>query len=193
MKNKFLPIAVFLVLFGAFYRVFRLEFLPDLPNFAPLMAIAFCGGMFLPGRLAWTIPVGALLISDLFLNAHYGVSLVSWSMPIVYACYVLAVFIGTKLRGAGLLAMLGATVANAVIFYLVTNTLAWWGNPQYMQTFAGLIQSLTVGLPGFPPTWTFFRNSLAGDLIFTALFAGAFYLARNRSAEPNLCRQESSL
>ncbi len=35
MKNKFLPIAVFLVLFGAFYRVFRLEFLPDLPNFAP--------------------------------------------------------------------------------------------------------------------------------------------------------------
>ena len=193
MKNKFLPIAVFLVLFGAFYRVFRLEFLPDLPNFAPLMAIAFCGGMFLPGRLAWTIPVGSLLISDLFLNVHYGASLMDWSMPVVYACYVLAVFMGTKLRGAGLLALLGATVGNAVVFYLVTNTLAWLGNPLYPQTFAGLIQSLTVGLPGFPPTWTFFRNSLAGDLIFTALFAGAFYLARNRSAEPNLCRQESSL
>lgn len=193
MKNKFLPIAVFLVLFGAFYRVFRLEFLPALPNFAPLMAIAFCGGMFLPGRLAWTIPVGALFFSDLFLNAHYGVSLLSWSMPVVYACYVLAVLLGTKLRGAGLLAMLGATVGNAVVFYLVTNTLAWLGNPLYPQTIAGLIQSLTVGLPGFPPTWTFFRNSLAGDLIFTALFAGAFYLARNRSAEPNLCRQESSL
>jgi len=193
MKNKFLPIAIFLVLFGAFYRVFRLEFLPDLPNFAPLMAIAFCGGMFLPGRLAWTIPVGALLISDLFLNAHYGASLMDWTMPIVYACYVLAVFVGTRLRGAGLLALLGATVGNAVVFYLVTNTLAWLGNPLYPQTFAGLIQSLTVGLPGFPPTWTFFRNSLAGDLIFTALFAGAFYLARNRSAEPNLCRQESSL
>jgi hypothetical protein len=32
------------------------------------------------------------------------------------------------------------------------------------------LQALTTGLPGYPPTWTFFRNSLIGDLLFAAFF-----------------------
>ncbi len=150
--------------------------------------------MFLPGRLAWTVPVGALLISDLFLNAHYGVSLMSWSMPIVYACYVLAVFIGTKLRGAGLLALLGATVGNAIVFYLVTNTLAWLGKSPVPANLRGAdpvadhLVFLAFRRPG-----RFSAIRWRGDLISRRCSPGRFYLARNRSAEPNLCRQESSL
>jgi hypothetical protein len=29
---------------------------------------------------------------------------------------------------------------------------------------------MTLGLPGFPPTWTFLRASVISDLLFTALF-----------------------
>ena len=57
-----------------------------------------------------------------------------------------------------------------MIFFVVTNTGSWLGLTAYPQTFAGWVQALTVGLPGYPPTWTFFRNSLAGDLLFAAFF-----------------------
>jgi hypothetical protein len=45
-------------------------------------------------------------------------------------------------------------------------------DPGYAKNFAGLIQSLTIGLPQYSatPTWMFFRNSLVSDLIFTGLF-----------------------
>jgi hypothetical protein len=66
--------------------------------------------------------------------------------------------------------VLGGTLAASVFFYLVTNTGSWLGLTAYPQTFSGWVQALTVGLPGYPPTWTFFRNSLAGDLLFAACF-----------------------
>jgi hypothetical protein len=58
------------------------------------------------------------------------------------------------------------------MFYLITNTFSWLSDPGYVKNLAGLIQSLTVGLAQYSatPTWMFFRNSLASDLIFTGLF-----------------------
>lgn len=192
MKKQHIILAILLIAFGAFYRVFRLDVMEGLPNFSPVMALAFCGALVLPGWLAFGAPIAALFASDLILNAHYGLPLVSAVMAPVYACYVFAAIMGLLLRGRGLGTILGATVVNALVFYVVTNFLAWIGNPAYPQTMAGLVQSLTVGLPGYAPTWMFFRNSLFSDLLFTGLFLGVFHLARKRSAEPSLCRQESS-
>jgi hypothetical protein len=73
-------------------------------------------------------------------------------------------------RRGGLLAILGGTLVASVLFYLITNTGSWLGLAAYPQNFAGWIQSLTIGLPGYPPTWTFFRNSLVSDLLFAAFF-----------------------
>ncbi len=96
--------------------------------------------------------------------------LVSISMAGVYACYLIAATAGGFLRSRGFLALAGATVANSLLFYVVTNSLAWIGNANYAQTAAGWVQALTVGQAGFPPTWVFFRNSLLSDALFTALF-----------------------
>jgi hypothetical protein len=161
-----------LLLLGTFFRVLRVEVAPEvLPNFSPLMASALCGALFLPGWIGLAVPVVALLVSDLLLNLHYGAPLLSsqllWTLP----GYLVAVAIGWSLRGrAGLIPVLGGTLAASVFFYMVTNTGSWFGLTAYPQTFAGWVQALTVGLPGYPPTWTFFRNSLAGDLLFAALF-----------------------
>ena len=161
-----------LLLLGTFFRVLRVEVAPEvLPNFSPLMASALCGALFLPGWIGLAVPVVALLVSDLLLNLHYGAPLLSaqllWTLP----GYIMAVALGWSLRGrTGLLPVLGGTLAASVFFYLVTNTGSWLGLTAYPQTFAGWVQALTVGLPGYPPTWTFFRNSLAGDLLFAALF-----------------------
>jgi len=64
-------------------------------------------------------------------------------------------------------------LAGAVLFYLVTNTTAWLQNPAYAKTLAGWFQALTTGVPGLPPTWTFFRNTLLSGGLFTGLFVGA--------------------
>jgi hypothetical protein len=45
---------------------------------------------------------------------------------------------------------------------------------------------MTVGLPGFPPTLLFFRNSLVSDLLFTGLFAGAMEVVALRRGEVSL-------
>ena len=165
-------VALLLLLLGTFFRVFRVEVAPEvLPNFSPLMASALCGALFLPGVIGLVVPVAALAISDVVLNLHYGAPLLSsqllWTLP----GYLVAVAIGWSLRGrTGLIPVLGGTLAASVFFYVVTNTGSWLGLTAYPQTFAGWVQALTVGLPGYPPTWTFFRNSLAGDLLFAAFF-----------------------
>ena len=40
----------------------------------------------------------------------------------------------------------------------------------YAKTFAGWVQALTTGLPGYPPTIAFFRNTVISDTLFTAIF-----------------------
>jgi hypothetical protein len=167
--------AVILLLLGTFFRVFRVDFAPEiLPNFSPLMASALCGALFLPGWIGLAVPIAALLLSDVVLNIHYGEPLLSaqllWTLP----GYLVAVAFGWSLRGrSGLVPVLGGTLVASAFFYLVTNTGSWLGLAAYPQTFAGWVQALTVGLPGYPPTWTFFRNSLAGDLLFATVFVVA--------------------
>lgn len=165
--------ALLLLLFGVFFRVVRADLAPEiLPNFSPLMASALCGAIFLPGWIGLVVPVAALLLSDALLNLHFSQPIFSsqslWCLP----CYLVAVGIGWMLRGRcpGLLPALAGTLFSSVFFYVVTNTGSWLGFASYPQTFAGWVQAMTSGLPGYPPTWVFFRNSLAGDLLFAALF-----------------------
>jgi len=166
-------LAMILLCAGTFFRVIRADLAPEaLPNFSPLMAAALCGALFLPGVIGLVLPIVALLLSDTLLNFHDGAPLVSaqllWTLP----CYLIAVGFGWMLRErrAGLWPILGGTLAASVIFYLVTNTGSWLGLAAYPQNFAGWVQALTTGLPGYPPTWSFLRNSLIGDLLFASFF-----------------------
>jgi len=174
MKGE-LP-AIFLLLVAIFFRVARADLAPEvLPNFSPLMAAALCGAVFIPGWLGLFVPIAALLVSDAALNTHYGEPVIStqllWTLP----CYLIAVGIGWSLREyrgrrAGLWPILGGTLLSSVIFYMVTNTGSWLGFTAYPQNLAGWVQAMTTGLPGYPPTWSFLRNSLTGDLLFAAFF-----------------------
>jgi hypothetical protein len=147
------------------------------------MAAALCGAVFIPGWMGLVVPVVALLVSDAALNLHYGAPIIStqllWTLP----CYLMAVGLGWRLRerGARLLPILGGTLAASVIFYLVTNTGSWLGLAAYPQNFAGWIQAMTTGLPGYPPTWTFLRNSLIGDLLFAGFFVALENYLRDAS------------
>jgi hypothetical protein len=79
--------------------------------------------------------------------------------------------------------LLGGGLLSAILFYLVTNTMAWLQNPEYLKTLSGWIQALTIGTSGWPQTWEFFRNTLISGGLFTGLFAGAMKLSAAREVQ----------
>ncbi|MDQ6623641.1 MAG: hypothetical protein M3Y86_09180 [Verrucomicrobiota bacterium] len=169
--------AIFLVVCAIAYRIVMGFSAPVhsnwLSNFAPLAAIALCGAAYFPSRYKFTIPMVALLISDLVLNIHYGFSLLSPFVLSHYLGFAIIGGLGLLLRNrASFKTLLPASILASVIFYLVTNTVSWLFDPGYVKDLAGLIQAQTVGLPAFSatPTWMFLRNSIASDLFFTFVF-----------------------
>src|SRR5437764_592905 len=154
-------------------------------NFAPLAAIALCCAAYLPRRYKFALPLITLFISDLILNATYHAPLFDPQILCRYLALILVGFIGFSLRRhASFKTMLPASLAASVIFYAITNTFSWLTEPGYAKDFAGLIQSLTMGLPqyGATPTWMFFRNSLLSDFIFTIVFVLLMRAPSARSA-----------
>jgi hypothetical protein len=103
------------------------------------------------------------------------------------ACFAAALGIGVLVsRRRNWLNLMGGALAGSVLFYLVTNTASWFGDPAYAKDAAGWWQALTVGQPQYYPTIFFFRNSLASDLLFTGCFALAMEYASLRKGEPSL-------
>ena len=142
-------------------------------NFAPLAAIALCAAAYFPAKYKFTVPMIALLISDVVLNIHYGFSLLSPFVLSHYLGFALVGCLGLLLQNRrSLKTFLPASIAGSVIFYIVTNLVSWLFDPGYVKNFAGLVQALTVGSPAYSstPTWIFFRNTLLSDLLFTLLF-----------------------
>jgi hypothetical protein len=156
-----------------------------LHNFTPLAAIALCGAMHLPRRLAFGVPLIALLISDVILNQHYGASLLGVEMLTRYAVLAGVAGMGWWLRKHPQAALvLGCSALGSIAFYFVTNTASWIDNPAYAKTFAGWAQALTGGVDGYPDTTVFFRNSLISDVLFTALFLAAMNVSRRSEKAP---------
>lgn len=178
--------ALLLILSAVAYRiVLRLFVHSDstwLANFAPLAAIALCSAAYLPARYKFTLPLLALLGSDVVLNIHYGASLLD---PLIFGRYLALIVVGcvglALQHHASFKNLLPASIAGSTIFYIITNAFSWLSDPGYVKNFAGLVQALTVGLPAYSatPTWMFFRNSLVSDLLFTGLFVLCMHFGRS--------------
>lgn len=170
--NKFLPVLLMLV--------FALSRIPGvLPqNFSAAYAIAFCGAVYFSGAMAWWLPLGTLLLTDIALNVfYYNETVFSWYMLVKTLGFVAIVAFG-KLFSArdNWFKLLGGGLLGAILFYLITNTASWIYNPGYTKTLLGWWQALTTGIPGLPPTWEFFRNTLMSGGLFTALFVSSVKL-----------------
>jgi hypothetical protein len=128
--------------------------------------------------MAWWLPLLTFFVTDLVLNVfYYKVTAVNAFMLVNYLAYGAIILFGQRFKPrASWLALLGGGVAGALLFYFLTNTASWLIDPKYPKTFAGWIQALTVGTPGWPHTWEFFRNTLLSGGLFTGLFAGAMRL-----------------
>jgi hypothetical protein len=153
-----------------------------LSNFTPLAAIALCSAAYLPKKYKFSVPLLTLFISDVIINLSYGAPLLDFQILVRYVALALVGLIGVLLQNrASLKTLLPASIAASTLFYVITNTFSWLSDLGYTRNLAGLIQSLTVGLPQYSatPTWMFFRNSLLSDLIFTCLFVICMNVGRN--------------
>ena len=172
-----MPAAIVLLLIVILYRIFfgitQSADFGGLHNFAPIAAVALCGAVYLPRRLAIALPMIGLLVSDVVLNViHYHLPLLTFEIVPRYVALALISLLGLAMRNhPRLLPLLAASFAGSVLFFGITNTGSWIGDPGYAKTFGGWWQALSVGLPGYPPTWWFYRHTLMGDLFFTAIFA----------------------
>jgi len=162
--------------------VFALSRWPGLmpPNFSAAYALAFCAGLYFPTVLAWVLPLATLLTTDVLLNALYYSKFPGFCwcdfLPGItpnYIGYAAFIGLGVLLRSKrSWLMLMGGSLLGAIVFYIVSNTAAWMTLP-YAKTFFGWIQALTVGMPGYPPTWTFFWKTLLSSSLFSGLFIGS--------------------
>lgn len=171
--------------------VFALSRIPGMlpENFSAAYALAFCAGVYLCGSMRWWIPLLILFGTDVGLNIYYWLALdiPVFRLPLlrhqlfVYASYALLIWMGGRYKpSSSLTSLLGGGMLGALMFYLITNTAAWFfnpfGNPEYTKDPVGWLRALTLGTNGWPETWQFLRNTLLSGGLFTGLFVGVMKL-----------------
>ncbi|MBX3042697.1 MAG: hypothetical protein KIT33_01235 [Candidatus Kapabacteria bacterium] len=184
-NNLKIIFAAGLIFLAAASRLF-----PVLPNFQPIMAIAlFAGAVFSSNKLlGFLIPVSAMLFSDVLLH-FFSESLFGYyagfhsSMWSVYLSFGLIVLLGMKFASnIKPLAILGTSLASAILFFVVTNFSSWmFGldimNMPYSKDITGLVRCYTEAIP-------FFRYTLESVLLYSTVLFGAYKFAETIYFKP---------
>jgi hypothetical protein len=139
---------------------------PHPANVTAVGALAVFSGSRYSTTKALVITVGTMLISDVVLGFHA----VMWA---TYGSFALSVFLASRfLRKQSIIRIAGVTFTSSIIFYLVTNFAVWVvPGSMYPKTISGLMESYIMALP-------FFRNSLIGDISYSAIFFGSYALMK---------------
>jgi len=152
-NKKFSNREIVILLFIVIAAVIRL--IPHPPNFAPITAMALFGGLnFQNKKLAYAIPILAMIVSDLFLG-FYSISF------FVYLSFISITYIGTTIKNINI----SNIFLSSLLFFIITNLGVWILG--YPMTIEGLLTCFTLALP-------FFGYALAGDLFFSLLFKHGF-------------------
>jgi hypothetical protein len=159
MKPRFWTL-VGIVTLAAMARI-----MPHPWNVTPVAAMALFGGAHFHGRtMAFSIPILAMIASDMVLGFHA-------LAPLVYASFALTVVIGFWIqRQITLERIVLGSFAASVLFFVITNLGVWSLGGLYPKTSQGLLACFVAALP-------YYRLTAIGDLAYSALFFGGFYLA----------------
>ncbi len=147
---------VVLIVFGALSRL-----IPHEPNAVAMGAVALYAGARYSKWVAWLIPIGAMMLSDLVIDWGTGEAAVSISRLTIYGTYAALAVLGRVGRGAGSrpLVLVGLSLTASTVFFLTTNFAEWAAGPLklYPHTWAGLSACYALAIP-------FFHNTVLADL-----------------------------
>ena len=141
--------------------------IPHTWNFTAIGALAILGGaQFSDKRLAFIIPITAMAISDVFIGNGFSL--------VVYTGFVAMVACGFLIRNkVNTTNVILVSFISASVFFLITNFAFLYPSTRYSHNISGILTSYAAGLP-------FFRNMLIGNLVFSSVLFGAFYLLSKR-------------
>src|SRR5258708_26085148 len=108
-------------LFVIFAVAVRLQFIPHLWNFTPVMAALLYFGARGSRRQLW-LPLALLIASDLVLDKYVYFYPFSWDLFLTWAWYALVLGIGTALsKNAKPLRIAGAALTGSMSFFLISH------------------------------------------------------------------------
>ncbi|MGO9259726.1 MAG: DUF6580 family putative transport protein [Bryobacteraceae bacterium] len=154
MQKSIKPLAIGLIVLGALVRVTQAW------NFAPVGALSLFAGARLRGWQAYLVPLALMALTDPILGGY------SAATPLVYASFMINVWIGTRLRQTENPVWIGsAALVGSVQFFLLTN-FAWaTASSMYPHTLAGVMACYAAGVP-------FFWRTMASDLFYSGVLFG---------------------
>jgi hypothetical protein len=165
-STRFIVLTVIVIL-AAFSRALPLV-IDHTWNFTAVGALAiFAGAQFNDRRIAFIMPLAAMALADI-LFLQNGFSL------LVYTGFIAMVACGFLIRNkVNTMNIILASFISASVFYLITNFSFFYPVSLYPRNFSGIIASYTAALP-------FFRNMFIGNLVYSAVLFGGFYLLAKR-------------
>jgi len=176
-NNTSIIIAVLLVVAAAISRVLLYPY-----NFSPMVGMAiFAGATFTNKKLAFTLPLAAMLLSDIiFETMHSGTGFWGIGQVVGYGIFALITLIAFSLKNVTAVKVIGYSLMSSVLFYILSN-LSFFvlDNPiyhTYTQNFIGLVNCYIGALP-------FFRTSIVADLVYSGVLFGAFYLIQQTTTK----------
>ena len=116
--------------------------IPHPPNFTPILGMAVFSGAIINRRfIAYLVPLTAMLLSDLYLGFHA-------TMPIIYFSLAVCVLIGTFIEArVSILNSFLSISLGVLVFFLITNSMVWYGSGMYESSISGLMTCYFMGLP----------------------------------------------
>ena len=152
-----------------------LRLLPHPWNATPLGAMfLFSGATFRSKKESLLVPFVALLVSDFAVDRILYNGTPAWFSPWTWSAFLLIGLIGWALRERiSFRGVAAAALAGSVSFFFLTNFGVWAAGAMYPRTGAGLAACFAAALP-------FFRETLLGDLAYTALLFGSYEWLRRR-------------
>jgi hypothetical protein len=153
-------------------------------NSTPMLAVMlFSAAVIKDWRLKIAIPLLCLAISDVLVGIKYGYGTYT-SSALVYFAFAAVFAIGFfVLRKLNVVNIALGSIAGSIVFFLITNFAFFYpeaaiANPalgNYPHNWVGIVASYQAGLP-------FFKNMIAGDLMFNGLLFGAYALVLKSAA-----------
>lgn len=168
---------------------------PSFFNFSPAIAIFLITGVYFKGKLAWSLPVIAVFLTDLFMNHYHGLNFLEPFMIVTLCSYSLVFIIGRKMGNqSSITKILGAGIVSSLLFHTLTCSYAWAYNPAYLKSFSGWLQALFIGEPGYVPSYLFLRNSVLSTVLFSVLLSSlAKILCKQQVSAPTTASSDTFL
>jgi hypothetical protein len=179
-NNKLLLSAGLLIVAAAFTRMF-----PHAPNFTAVGAIAIFGGSVIKDKkLAFLMPLGALLLSDVCLQlftdtkGFYGTT-----QFFVYAAFIIITALSTFMQKRSVANIALAAVWSGAIFFVLSNLGVWASSNFYPKSFAGLSACYAAAIPFYKNEFfgNFILNSIMGNVFYSALLFGAYAVMERKT------------